>query len=97
MFIPSVLWSLDKSQVQPEMAESQNSAFQAEFDAAKEAISGLGTMEQEIASAAEKLQPQNMEPRHSEKPQTGSGLEELLRAITKFEKSNQSRVVDVFE
>lgn len=97
MFVPSVLWSLNKSQVQPEMAESQNSGFKAELDAAVEAISRLATMDQEAASTPETIQPQNSEPLHSEKPQTGSGLEELLRIITKFEKSDQSRVVDVFE
>jgi hypothetical protein len=57
----------------------------------------LGKIEADIAAAAELLKPPDSEPFHPEKPLKGSGLAELLRSITKFEKSNQSRVVDFFE
>jgi len=59
--------------------------------------SGLEKIEMEIATAAELAKPSTENPPIPGNPSGGPFLEELLRAITKFEKSDQSRVVDVFE
>ena len=97
MLIPSILWNLDQPQLQTKIVEKAESGFQAELTAAGKQLSGLEKAEAEIEAAAEPVKPLDLEPPHSEKPLNGSGLAELLRTITKFEKSNQSRVVDFFE
>jgi hypothetical protein len=43
------------------------------------------------------VKPFGLEPPPPETPQARQGLEELLRTITRFQKPNQKRVVDVFE
>jgi hypothetical protein len=97
MLLPSILRILDQHQIQPKIVEKPKTEFKAELTAAAEGISGLEKIELEIANAAELLKPQNSGSQSPDKPAAASSLEELLRAITKFEKSNQSRVVDVFE
>lgn len=97
MLIPSILWNLDQSQLQTKIIEKAESGFQSALTAAGMQLSGLGKAEAEIEAAAEPVKPFDSEPPHSEKPFRGSDLAELLRTITKFEKSNQSRVVDFFE
>ena len=60
-------------------------------------ISGLEKIELAIANAADLVKPSKLEPQAPEKAPPVQGLEELLRSITKFQKSNQKRVVDFFE
>jgi hypothetical protein len=97
MLMPSILRILDQPQLQTKMVEKAESGFQAELIAAKRQLSALETIESEIAAAAGLAKPFDPEPPHSTKPMKSSDLAELLRTITKFEKSNQSRVVDFFE
>jgi hypothetical protein len=97
MLIPSILWNLDHSQLQTKIIEKAESGFQAALTAAGKQLSGLEKAEAEIETALERVKAFDSETPHSEKPFIGSGMAELLRAITKFEKSNQSRVVDFFE
>jgi hypothetical protein len=65
--------------------------------AAAEGISGLEKTESTIGNADDLVRPVNLEPAVPEKPLSGQSLGELLRILTKFEKSNQKRVVDFFE
>ncbi len=94
MLLPSIVKLLDQNQAQLKAAAPSK---------AKPPVSnpqsspGLQTIEQEIAAAAELVKPSGVEKPASGPSPTGPFLEELLRAITKFEKSEQSRVVDVFE
>jgi hypothetical protein len=97
MLLPSILRILDQSQIQSKVVKSVESGFKGEMTAAAEGISGLEKIESAIANAAELVKPLNLEPARPEKPPAGQGLEELLRIITKFQKSNQKRVVDFFE
>ena len=97
MLIPSSLWILGQPQLQTKIGEKTESGFQAELTAAGKQLSGLEKIEAEIAAAAELGKPFDSELPHSEKSLKRSSLAELLRTITKFEKSNQSRVVDFFE
>jgi hypothetical protein len=97
MLIPSILWNLDQAQLQTKIVEKAESGFQAELTAAAKQLSGLKKGEEESEDAAKPVEPLDLEPPHSEKPLNGSSMAELLRTITKFEKSNQSRVVDFFE
>jgi len=97
MLIPSILRILDLPQLQTKTVERAESGFQAELIAAQQQVSGLEKIESEIAAAAELLKPLNSDPPHPVKSPKRSGLAELLRTITKFEKSSESRVVDFFE
>jgi uncharacterized membrane protein len=99
MLLSSILQILGQfhDQVQPKVAEKANvEKFEIEPAPAAEEASGLQNIEREIASAAGPLKPP-LEPSSAEKPLAGQNLEELIRAVTKFEKPEESRVVDVFE
>ena len=98
MLFSAILRILDQSQIQSKkVVKNVESGFEAEMTAAAEKISGLETIELAIANAADLVKPSKLEPQAPEKPPSGQGLEELLRSITKFQKSNQKRVVDFFE
>jgi len=97
MLLPSILRILDQGQIQSKVVRSVESGFKAEMAAAIERGPGLEKKEPSIASAADAPKPLNLASPSTEKPAAGKGLEELLRIITKFEKSNQKRVVDFFE
>jgi hypothetical protein len=97
MLLPSILHILDQRQIQPKIVEKTKPGFGTELTAAAEAIAGLEKIELEVANDVDLVKPVNSEPQPLDKPMAASSLEELLRIITKFEKSNQSRVVDVFE
>ena len=97
MLLPSILRILDLHLIQPKIVEKPNAEFRAELAAAEEEMSRLEKSEAETANTAELLKTQNSEPQSPDKPAASPNMEELLRTITKFEKSNQSRVVDVFE
>jgi hypothetical protein len=97
MLIPSILWNPDQPQLQTKIVEKAESGFQAELTAAGKQLSGLKKDDAESEDAAQPGKRLDLEPPHSEKPLNGSSMAELLRTITKFEKSNQSRVVDFFE
>jgi len=98
MLFSAILRILDQSQIQSKkVVKNVESGFEAEMTAAAEKISGLEKIELAIANAADLVKPSKLEPQAPEKPPSGQGLEELLRSITKFQKSNQKRVVDFFE
>ena len=98
MLLPSILQILDQSQIQSKkVVKNVESGFEAEMSVAIEGIPGLEKIESAIANAADLAKPPNLEPRPPEKPPARQDLEELLRIINKFQKSNQKRVVDVFE
>jgi len=60
--------------------------------------SGLQKIELEIAAAAELAKPSSgVNAVNPVNAQASPFLEELLRAINKFEKPHQSRSIDVFE
>ncbi len=89
---------LDLYQAQPkavEKTEVSAEKFALEMATAAEEASSLQKIEMEIAAAAELLKPPGPNPVGT--PPAGPNLEELIRAVTKFEKSEESRVVDVFE
>ncbi len=94
MLLPSILRMLDQNQSQPQPAEPPKPKVPA---AKGDEASGLQKIEDEIAAAAELAKLSGQAPQFPGNPAGGPFLEELLRAITKFEKSDQSRVVDVFE
>jgi hypothetical protein len=97
MLLPSILHILDQNQVQPKVVEKPKPGFSAELSAAVDGMTGLEEKNPEVTGTAEFLNPANIERQSPEKQKAASNLEELLKIITKFEKSNQSRVVDVFE
>jgi hypothetical protein len=98
MLFSAILRILDQSEIQSKnVVKNVESGFEAEMTAAAEKISGLEKIEMAIANAADLVKPLNFEPQTTDKRSAGPGLEELLRIITKFQKSNQKRVVDFFE
>ncbi len=87
---------LNQPQEQPKAVEKQKvEKFEMDLASTGENSSGLQKIEMEIAAAAELLR--NSKPYLNETPPAGPSPEDLIRAVTKFEKSEQSRVVDVFE
>jgi hypothetical protein len=97
MLLSSILQILDQNQVQPRVVEKPKPGFEAELSAAVKGMAGLEENSPELAGTVEFVNPANFECQSPEKLKAASNLEELLKIITKFEKSNQSRVVDVFE
>jgi hypothetical protein len=97
MLIPSILRILNQPQLQSKVVEKAEGGFQVELMAAERQLSGLERIESEIAAAAELVKPRETDPRHPGIPRQSPNLAELLRTITKFQKSNESRVVDFFE
>jgi hypothetical protein len=97
VLLPTILRILDQHIIQPKIVEKPKAEFKAELAAAVEGMSRPENIEAETSNAAELLNPPNSEPQSPDKSAASSNMEELLRTITKFEKSNESRVVDVFE
>jgi hypothetical protein len=97
MLLPSILRILDQNQIQPKVVEKPQPGFEAELSAAVGAIDGSGNKNTELTGTAEFADPAIVERQSPEMLKAASGLKELHKIITKFEKSNQSRVVDVFE
>jgi hypothetical protein len=93
MLLPSILKMLDQNDTQLRIAESKTRAPLPKL----EEVSGLQKIELEIAAAAELVKPSGVTAQPLSTAPPSPFLEELLRAITKFEKSEPSRVVDVFE
>lgn len=93
MLLPSILRMLDQNDTQLRIAESKTRVPLPKLEEA----SGLQKIELEIAAAAELVKPSGVTAQPSSAASPSPFMEELLRAITKFEKSEQSRVVDVFE
>jgi hypothetical protein len=94
MLLPSIVRILDQNQAQLKAAEQTKVKSP---DSNPESASGLKKIELEIAAAAELVKPSEAANPAAGTSSPAPFLEELLRAITKFEKSDQSRVVDVFE
>jgi hypothetical protein len=94
MLLPSILRILDQDQHELRIAEQAKARMPV---SKPEEASGLQRIELEIAAAADLVKPSDATPEPAGTVSAGPFLGELLRAITKFEKSDQSRVVDVFE
>ncbi len=94
MLLPSILRILGQDQNQLKIAEQARARVPVSQPGP---ASGLQRIELEIAAAADLVKSSNVTPEPVASPSAGPVLGELLRAITKFEKSDQSRVVDVFE
>jgi hypothetical protein len=98
MLLPSILRILDQSQVQSKkVIQNVESGFEAELSAAAEEETETRGTGPASAGALDSPKPLNLNTPHPAKPPAGHSLEELLRIITKFQKANQKRVVDVFE
>jgi hypothetical protein len=97
MLLSSILRILDQYPAQPKVVEKAK-VEKSEIKAPPEAkeTSGLQKIEMEIAAAAELLKSPLI-PHPTGTLSAGQNLEELNRAVTKFEKSEEVRVVDVFE
>lgn len=92
MLLPLILRMFDQNHAQQKPAEQPRAAEQVPKS---QEASGLKSIELEIAAAAELAKAPAAAP--TSVSSAGPFLEELLRAINKFEKTDQSRVVDVFE
>jgi hypothetical protein len=97
MLLPSILRILDQNQIQPKVIEKPKPGFEAELSLAVDEMAGFANKNPDPAGAGESVTPANIEGQSPERNKAASNLEELLKIITKFQKSNQSRVVDVFE
>jgi hypothetical protein len=97
MLIPSILRILGQPQLQTKIVEKVESGFQAELSTAQKQLSALDKIKAEITTAAELVKPLDTDPASPGNPSKSPEMAELLRTITKFEKSSQSRVVDFFE
>jgi hypothetical protein len=94
MLLSSILQILDRTQTQRQSIESMKiEPFEIEMASAAEKLSSVQEIESEIDPVAELPMPFVHQP---EPKVSMQGLEELIRAVTKFEKPEQ-RVVDVFE
>jgi hypothetical protein len=98
MLLSSILQMLEQYPAQPKVAE-QKKTETAEFkvDQPSENKSGLKKLELEIAAAAGLLSPLSVVPDIKMPPPVNPSLEELIRAVSKFEEAEEIRVVDVFE
>jgi hypothetical protein len=92
MLLPSILRILDQNEHQWNATEAKT----RDHTPTPGGVSGLQRIEIEIAAAAELVKPSGV-TQASGTPSKGPFFQELLRAITKFEKPEESRVVDVFE
>ena len=98
MLLSSILQMLDQYPAQLKVAEAARPIFpQGEETPNPENVSGLKKIELEIAAAAGLLRPLSVMPDPVMPPPAGPSLEELIRAVSKFEKSDETRVVDMFE
>jgi len=94
MLLSSILRILDQNPQHLNDAAPQN----VKAPAASEAEgSSLQKIELELAAAADLVKPSETPHQPAGASPAGPFLEELLRAITKFEKPEDSRVVDFFE
>jgi hypothetical protein len=92
MLLPSILRILDQNDPQWNVAEPKPRIHAHQ----PEGSSGLQKIEVEIAAAADLLKAPDATAQPATRS-TGPFMEELLRAITKFEQPEEPRVVDVFE
>jgi hypothetical protein len=98
MLLSSILRFLDQYPRQRKVAEKpQVEPYEREAGIQAEKTSGLKRIEMEIAAAAGLLRPFSGMPYPGMPLASGPSLEDLIRAVSKFEESGQSRVVDVFE
>ena len=101
MLLSSILQILHKyqDQAQPKIAEEAKVKMPESETVATTTgeAPGLQQIEMEIAAAASQLNPLSELPQSIATVRAGPNLEELIRAVTKFKKSEELRVVDVFE
>jgi hypothetical protein len=96
MLLSSILQILNERQLQPKAAvKSEIEKFEMEAIPTVEKTPGLQKIEIEIAATTGFARP--LMPYPTGTLLAGLSLEELIKAVTKFEKAEQSRVVDVFE
>ena len=94
MLLPSILIVLDQDRRRLDNAAPPNT--NASADLADEASNLRKAANAETASA-EPVKPADVPAESGGIAPAGPFLEELLRSITKLEKPDESRVVDVFE
>lgn len=95
MLLSSLLTILSQDQLKADYEQPKPRAPEPRV-APPEGSSGLDRIEEEIALAAGLLKSPNAMPQ-SASPHPSPFMEELLRAINKFEQSDQAPVVDFFE
>jgi hypothetical protein len=97
MLLSSILQILNQNQAQPKVVERANNTEKFEIDLSppkKETAGGKNT-EIEVMTGSGPGKP--LVPQPTGTILAGLSLEELIRAVTKFEKPEPTRVVDVFE
>jgi hypothetical protein len=95
MLLSSILRMLDQNQAQLKAAEQAKASVSQPQK--RQEGSGLQKIELEIAAAAELAKPSGVNPVNPANAQASPFMEELLRAINKFDKPEKSRAIDVFE
>jgi hypothetical protein len=96
MLLSSILQMLNLYAAQPKAGQKKTETIEFKIDQLSEEKSGPKKLELE-AAAAGLLKPLSMMPDIKMPPPVRPSLEELIRAISKFEETEEIRVVDVFE
>ncbi len=97
MLLSSILQILNQHQAQPKVVEKTSSTekFELNLPPLKNEAANIKRIEVEVMAAAGPPRP--LMPNPAGTLLAGLSLEELIRAVTKFEQPERSRVVDVFE
>jgi hypothetical protein len=97
MLLPSILQMFERWREQPEAAVHPDVPAGIDKDAADKIASEPDKGELEIGKIPEASDPPSLESQPWDILLESLYLEELLRAVAKFEKQDQSRFLDVFE
>jgi hypothetical protein len=97
MLLPSILQMFERWQEQPEAAAHADVPAGVDEDAVDRTASEPDKGELEIGEIPEASDPPSLESQPWDMLLGSLYLEELLRAVAKFEKQDQSRFLDVFE
>ena len=97
MLLSSILQILSQHQAQPKVVEktSNTEKFELNLSPQDKEAANVRKIEVEVMTAAGLSRP--LMPNPTGTLLAGLSLEELIRAVTKFEQPERSRVVDVFE
>lgn len=97
MLLSSILQMFERWQEQPEAAAHADVPAGVDKDTADKIASKLDKGKLEIGEIPEASDPPSLESQPWDILLESLYLEELLRAVAKFEKQDQSRFLDVFE
>ncbi len=97
MLLSSILQILNQHQAQPKIVDktSNTEKFELNLSPPKKEAANARKIEVEVMATAGVPGP--LMPNPAGTLLAGLSLEELIRAVTKFEQPERSRVVDVFE